>query len=278
MALSEKDIELIERYLLGELGEKEAEIIDQRIKTDKKFAEEVNFMKDIIGASKKEGRNQLKERLKTVEKDVVNGIEDAVDEEMGMKAGGKGKTSFLVIDKWMYYAAAMAAVIVAGVFILIPDNTNKQLYGEFFQPYPNEIVPYTRGQQVPEKFEHLNALEYNSIVQAMKYYERDNYTEALKLFEANVEQSEKNAGLILYKSICQLETGKEEQAIENFKFILALTNPPLEKQAEWYLALAYLKTNQTSKANKLLEKIRDEKGHPYAGKAEELLTNWSKKT
>ena len=272
MTISEKDIEIIERYLMGELGEKELELFEQRIKTDKEFADEVFFIEDVINASKEEGRNEFKKRLKAVEEDVVNKTEHTVDEKMREKDSGMGKTTSMFLNKWMYYAAAIAAVIVAGLFILVPDRAGKKLYEEYFQPYPNEIIAYTRGQQVPEEFEHFNALEYNSIVQAMRYYEKNNFTEALKLFEANVEQSEKNAGILFYTSICQLETGKEEQAIRNLNYILTLSNPPLKKQAEWYLILAYLKTNQTSKANQLLGKISDIKNHPYAGKAKELLT------
>ncbi len=271
MAISEKDIEIIERYLLGECEEKEVDAINQRIEIDKEFADEIRFMKAVINGSKEEGRNDYKERLKTVEKDVVDEIEYAVDEDIREQVSGEGNKSHLMLNKRIYYVLAVAALIVAGVFIFIPDNTDRQLYEAYFQPYPNEVVPYTRGQQVPEEFEHLDALEYNSIVQAMKYYDQGNYKEALKLFTGNVAQSENNAGILFYKSICQLETNKEIQAIGNFSYILSLTTPPLEKQAEWYLALAYLKTNQTGKATQLLEKIHNEKSHPYAEKAEELL-------
>jgi tetratricopeptide (TPR) repeat protein len=270
MAISDQDIELIERYLSGELDSKEEETVEERIKTDKEFAEELDFMRDVMSASQKEGREEFREKLSAIGKGLFENLENKADTEMKENSDSVKKLP-LHRRRLIYYASALAAAIIVGIFIFLPGNRTGKLYSAYYEPYPNEIVPYTRGEEVPRDFSHFPQEKYNLIVRAMKHYERGNYEKAARLFENNVVKIQENAGLLLYMGISQMETGKEEKAIENFKYIISLTNPPLKKQAEWYLALSYLKTNKTEKAKTLLNKIKSEPNHPHMNEAEMIL-------
>lgn len=64
--INEQDIELIEKYLFGKLSEQEKTAFEQRLKNDKEFANEVNFMSDLKISSREFGREELKNKLKKI--------------------------------------------------------------------------------------------------------------------------------------------------------------------------------------------------------------------
>ena len=64
--INEQDIELIEKYLFGKLSEKEKTAFEQRLKNDKEFANEVDFMRDLKISSREFGREELKNKLKKI--------------------------------------------------------------------------------------------------------------------------------------------------------------------------------------------------------------------
>lgn len=70
MELEDKDIERIEDYLLGKLSRKDKEAIEQRIEKNPAFAEEVDFMRSLIMASREKGEEKFEElRKKTGRED-----------------------------------------------------------------------------------------------------------------------------------------------------------------------------------------------------------------
>ena len=60
MELSDKDIALIESYLLGNLSEGEQAEVTARMANDAAFAREVDIMRDVMGGAAAYGRNSLK--------------------------------------------------------------------------------------------------------------------------------------------------------------------------------------------------------------------------
>ena len=278
MNLSDQDIEQIERYLLGELTDEEETTVEQRINTDPVFADEVSFMRDIINVSRQEGRQDLRENLKKAEQKEAEKIEGEVNQETETK-NKQNKSNIINRRNWFYWASALAAAVFIGYFfgVIIPSGHGKKIYNEHFEPYPNKVIPSTRGEEVPENFAHFSQEEYNLVVRAMKHYQRGNYKEASELFERHVERNRENAALILYKGISQLKSGKEEQAEMNFSYLLNLKNVEFQQEAQWYKALTYLKTNDTEDAWEILRKISETPGHPYKKKAEKVIGEISKK-
>lgn len=67
--ISEQNIRLIENYLFGKLSEHEIIAFEQRIKNDKEFADEVNFMRDLMIGSAELGKNELRNKLKIIAHD-----------------------------------------------------------------------------------------------------------------------------------------------------------------------------------------------------------------
>ncbi|MFP4048299.1 MAG: hypothetical protein ACLFT4_11145 [Bacteroidales bacterium] len=278
MSLSDKDIEQIERYLLGELTEEGKTTLEHRIKNDPEFAQQLNFMRDVMNVSKQKGREQLKQNLKKAEKKEAAGIEEKISQSANTKKT-HNKTHHITLRNWFYWVPAAAAAIFIGLYVGVigPSGQGKKLYNEYFEPYPNEVIPFARGENVPEKFKHFSQKEYNFIVRAIKHYERGNYKEASDLFKQHVERKEVNAELIFYMGISQLKSGEEQQAQENLSYVLNLDEMEFQQEAQWYMALTYLKINDIESARQILKEISETSGHPYKNKAQNVIGEISKK-
>ena len=270
MALTEKDIERIEQYLLGELNRKEEKQIEERMVFDTEFADEVTFMRHVVNASKDEAKQEARNKLKSVENKLAGELEDQADKEMQKEKDFRKNKILNIRRNWMYYAAALALLVAVGMY-LNTIRSSQGLYEGYFSPYPNTLISYARGDDVPQEFSRFSRQEYNLIVRAMEHYENGNYAKAAGLFEQNVENKPENAGLIFYMAISQLGAGETEKAINNLSFIKELDQAPYRAQISWYLALAYIKDKQPEKAKDLLEKINNASEHPHQDKAKELL-------
>ena len=67
-----------------------------------------------------------------------------------------------------------------------------------------------------------------------------------------------------------LENGKNKEAQTILEKLILQSDFQFQKQAEWYLALAYLKAGEREKTNVLLEKISKDAKHPFEKEAKEL--------
>ncbi len=70
MMLSEQDHNLIEQYLLGNLSDEELQNFQNRLQTDKNFAEELRFMSGIVKGVRRAGREELKAHLKNLTEEI----------------------------------------------------------------------------------------------------------------------------------------------------------------------------------------------------------------
>jgi len=273
MALTEKDTELIEQYLLGELNRKEEKQVEDRMVFDTEFADEVTFMRHVVNASKVEAKEEARKKLKSVENELAGKLEEQADKEMQNEKGIRKNKILNIRRNWMYYAAALALLVAVGIY-LNQIIGSRDIYEGYFSPHPNTLISYARGSDVPKEFSRFSRQEYNLIVRAMKHYENGNYAKAAGLFEQNVEKKPENAGLVFYMAVSQLGADKTAKAINNLIFLKELDQPPYREQISWYLALAYLNDKQPEKAKALLEGISNHSDHPRSKSARELLEDF----
>ena len=101
----------------------------------------------------------------------------------------------------------------------------------------------SRGEESPLSLE---------LTEAMDAYQRQDYSAALQKLDAipNLDEN-----FLIYKAICLIET---DQLTQSISLLEELVNhgeaTEYYQQANWYLALAYLKTHEGEKANKLIIK------------------------
>jgi len=120
MALSDRDTELIEEYLLGKLNNEEAKKVEERIQSDTDFAEEVTFMRDLISATQEKGRETLEEILgkEKGQDETPPPPEEHIKKKMKAKAGLRKKIIRHLQKYWMYHAAALLLLLAAILFAI----------------------------------------------------------------------------------------------------------------------------------------------------------------
>jgi len=217
-------IALIEKYFSNKLSDKERVQFNSLYENNIEFKAEVDFLKNVKSVSEKEDSAQFKKQLASYES----------------KFQKKQTSPFA---KWIKPIYAVAAIFLIGLsihfFMNTPVNEN-ELFVTYFLPSKNVSAPITRSQNT-ENLENEAFISYNEA----------KYSQALTLFKKAYQES-KNSELLFYEGNALLALNKPDEAILKFKEHIAF-NDGLANRSHWYLALAYLKTQNIESAKLELE-------------------------
>ncbi|NVK53185.1 MAG: hypothetical protein HWD85_09640 [Flavobacteriaceae bacterium] len=150
--------------------------------------------------------------------------------------------------KWLVAASIIAIIGITSFWLLNKPNNSENLFANYYAPYENVIYPISRTEKVK-----------NKKVAAFESYELGNYKKALNQFNALSEEKKEDKEVItFYKAICYLQLDQPEKTIDllrnNFK-----NNALWKDKNYWYLALAYLKTDNRIAAKKVLVELSKQK-------------------
>ena len=238
---------LIERYLLNLLSEDEKQSFEERLKTDKTLAQEVSTQKEIIENVEGIGRLELKSQLKTIHSQLYP-----------KQSSSKGITSRFILR---FAAAAIFIGVLFGAWWMMQQGpTNEQLFSENFEPYALSLNQRSDSEEVFYKIENL--------------YHAKNYEELIPLLEGVLDQSEqKSSQLQLGLGIAYMQSGKSQEAINQFKTIIAKNDFNFEDEARWYLALANLKSGNIDDAKEALKVLASESNRDHHDEAKSILSS-----
>jgi len=217
--------DLIEKYFKNSLTPKEQLVFNELLLNDESFKNEFIFEKDL----KKIIAINQKENLKQVLENFENNINN--------------QSKFLFLSKkWL--TAASIVLLISVSFWFVKNSyfpSDAKLFTENFEPYRNIIQPVVRGEKT-------NTLEYKAFVA----YENRECHKAIDLFKGSTN-SEMDY-IQFYKAMCYLSLNKITIAIDLLLPIATseVHNNNYDKNfneiANWYLALAYLKSGEKQKA------------------------------
>lgn len=236
------DIDLIEHYLDGSLSDTERLAFEERVSREAELRAQVEEMtlirEGIMRASRKEVLKSLKEleaTLPEVETPVIA----------------------LWRNTWLQVAAGISLLAVCAYLLWPRPQEPTQLFAEYFEPYPNIIMPTVRG-----------VVENDSTVkaQAFRAYDQNDYELAIQLFEKLSTQDE---AVLLYLGNSYLASGQPEKALLLFEKVLN-NYDVFDEQAEWYVAVSYLKLEEREKARAALQKVVARESS-YKSKAQLIL-------
>lgn len=230
-----KNEELIALYFEGKLNAEQKARFDYLMQDDEAFKAQVTLEEQVKTAIISAKKDDLRQKLKQLEK--------------------PKKTS-----KYYIIAIAASLIIALGIFSLLkPTQTvsNQDLYAQYFEPYSNIIAPASRGDETEDEKST-----------AFRYYDAKDYKTALNKFET-LYTTTQDSYYLFYQGICELELGNTQNAIALFKDHKNYTDR-VSTQTNWYLALAYLKANNTKDAKVLLQTINTKKAYKYKA-AEAIL-------
>ena len=231
--------DLIDKYFENTLSDTEKLDFEENLRTEPIFKEAFEFQKSMRAAIHLKERRELKGLLKD--------IDSRNRSRMTTTKGGK----------YWYYAAAAAVIgFIAIFFYNQQQGTDAALYMAYHEVYPNVVAPNVRGE---------NAEDLKS--KALLAYESEDYQKALTLFS----QIKDDEYPVFYTALCYLELDLPAKTVEILATARFSDSPyPFETYRKWYLALAYLKL-ENSKAAKEQLQILTKTPNIQARKAAELL-------
>jgi len=218
------NIDLIDRYFDNSLSPKEQLLFNDLLQNSEDFKNEFVFQKDLKKVIALNQRENLKSTLQQFEDNAIK------------------NTKILFLSKKWLIAASLALLIGLGFWFV--KNTyfisSEKLFTQNFEPYRNIIQPIVRG-------ESSNTIEYRAFLA----YENNDYHKAINLF--NSVNNQDATYVSFYKAMCYLSLDKTTEAINLLEPIILSSNleemdKKLSEKADWYLALAYLKTGENKKA------------------------------
>ena len=238
--------EFIERYISNEMTDSEKKWFLKEIEGNKALRKEVELRKqtDII----------LK-RKKTI--DLRYKIANLEEERLSMVK--KHAENRLVALK--YVAAFVGIALITSIYVSTTNDslTNHELSDKFFRSY-----------EAPMAQRSLDNIENNDYILGIQYYNSRDYKNAAIQFAKVLEENPNDMQTHLLTGVSNMEEKFYPEAEKSFAAVIDHNNSLFVEPATWYLALCYLKTDETDNARKLFAKIKNEGGY-YSSDAKKII-------
>lgn len=231
----DKDV-LIQKYLQGTLSKSEELLFEEYRTNDPSFAKGIPFYEELQYAFAKADYEQTKSQLQSFYKEERRAV----------------------WKKWSIAATVLVLIGLGSMFYLNTLNSSEKLYAQYFEPYKNIVQPIVRGDAAT-----------TTKVRAFMAYDDGDYAQAIGYFDALLRE-EPIAIFALYKANAQLQINQTEAAINILTSDIKKTDS-IYAEAQWYLALGYLKIEDQRAAKKSLNVLLESDSNFKNKEAQELL-------
>lgn len=236
--LSEQDKDLIERGILDDLTVEEQIQFQSKLDSQKEFREAVELQRRMLASLEAEKKVALKNELKTI----FARIEP--------EESGRGS----VRKKWYWLAASLIAVLMTVGWLSLRTNYTG-IFDEYFDPYPAENM--VRGEA-----------SGGDIREVFRLYGGRDYQQVVALINSQIASGVQFSGQNLYLGNALLATDRTGEAIQVLSQIGEENR--YYTDAQWYLALGYLKNREKAEAREVLNSILNKRSF-YQSSVRELL-------
>ncbi len=232
--ISEQNFDRIGQYLAGKLNPQEKSAFESLLTQDAELRKELEIFSTLQKGIEQYGRNTLRKEIFHPSLPFM------------IRLDRKWKVAISL-------AAALLAILVYRAFI---PAGNERLFLAYYSATDSIHFSKPRGESEI----------YQIKVDAFARFKEGNYKDAKDLLE-NLSEQDDESSLLLGITFIQL--GMRDEAETKLKK-LAAAQSGLGHQAKWYLAMVYLKKNESGAARKVLEEVVKQKG-VFSGKAADLL-------
>ena len=237
------NIERLVRYLDNEMSEEERNSLESELAENSELQTELN----VVRASQKAVRHYgITTNVSKLHKEMM--------EELKQPSTHKAVKSYVVrmLSSPLKIAAAVVVIIFAAVIFEYVSLSSQSVFSSQYIPFE---VPNLRGDTV----------ERTSI----DYYRQKKYDLYINEFKKIVNPS---ADEEFMAGTSYLELGQPQKAIEALQRLQSADQSVFQQQeADYYLALAYLRNNDPSRAYTIFKKIRNDENHSYYNKVSRWL-------
>jgi tetratricopeptide (TPR) repeat protein len=231
--------ELLTRYLDGELDDDQSRKLEVSIKEDDDLKEEFNNLKISIEAIKSFG---LIEKVNSIHSEMIKELKEQPIHKIG------ARNSFV---KNTLRIAATVVILLGSAFIYLYITLSSNSL------FKNNFTEYTLHENRGNDNQSLIEQEYKLA----------HYSKAVELFQ---QQPSKTLQDYFIAGNAWLELNNPSEAIQCFLSVQQINATQqthlYQDDAEYYLAMSYLKNGEPSKAIPLFEKIHADDNHLYQSK------------
>ncbi|MEM7512987.1 MAG: hypothetical protein AAF388_18815, partial [Bacteroidota bacterium] len=229
--------ELFRKKILGQLTPAEESSLSALFQEDPDAQLEFQEFQAVMAAVIEGEKAELKEFLTGIEKEEKK----------------------IIPMRWISIAAGLV-LLIGFSYIFWPKPNTPDLYGTYFDTYPNVYLPITRNQ----------IGEDSLLSVAFFQYESGQFEKASQSFSLYTESSDAKDEVHFYQAMSLMQVDSLSQA----ESILTTLNSPdfdYADEVSWYRALLLLKNGQEEEAISALTELKDKKSSFKREEVEALL-------
>jgi tetratricopeptide (TPR) repeat protein len=235
----------IERYNCGEMSESEKTWFEKELVGNEKLRDEVQLRKKTDNILRNQDVLSLRSKLSRIE----------------MERKAVKPTPRFSRGKVFKSAAVITILLVLGSIAVL--NRGNLSTDELLKPFDKLYQP-SAGQR------SLQINNNEDFIQGLDYFNTSDYRNAAIYFTKVVEANPKDMAANLLNGISNYQDTQYADAKESFVKVIDDNKNLYIDQAQWYLALCYIRTDERDKAVRLLEAIKNEDGY-FSKNASKML-------
>ena len=220
----------IERYNAGEMSDTEKEWFLKELEGNIELRNEVDLRKRTDEVLRKQDVLSLRNKLSQIEQN---------RKEVTKQVSSPGRS-------FIRYAAIFAALVLIGSITLLTRKSmsNDEILNRYYKVYEPPTTQRS-AQSAPDA----------DFTLALELYNTHDYGKAAILFNKVLENKPTDMQVVLLQGVSNFEEKNYPEAKQSFNKVIENRDNLYIDQAQWYLALCYLQTNETEKAKKLFKLI-----------------------
>jgi len=236
----------IERYNAGEMSDAEKQWFRKELDGNEKLRNEVNLRKRTDEVLKNHDIISLRNKLTSIENN---------RREVNKPVKKSKKPAYLK------YAAVIAGLVLIGVLTMFSGKklSSEEIMNRYYKVYE----PPTSQRSVQSETDADFTL-------ALEFYNTRDYEKAAILFNKVLKRKPNDMQTVLLKGVSNFEEKKYPEAKQSFSKVIDNKDNLYVDQAQWFLSLCYLNTNENDKAIQLLKIIVIENGN-YKNEANKII-------
>ncbi|NND34709.1 MAG: hypothetical protein HKN76_19135 [Saprospiraceae bacterium] len=254
-------LEMVDRYILGQMNQDEIKEFEKLMTGDLEIKSLVEDQRKLIkGMGKYQEKAEFFDMLQEIKKDRPAEKIVSLQQAKESKSGVQDTTSKLRKLRYrLAYAAGIAILVTAILFMLDTRVNTDSLVASNFSFHPDILTAQLEASGATND---VNQELIPLLQRGIQFYNNQEYEQAGNQFQQFAAQSAGRNYLVMlndfYLAQIALSEDRPEETIALLQPLLLESGLPIESSVKWYLSLAYLKSNDSNAAEKLLGDLRDD--------------------
>jgi hypothetical protein len=242
-------IEEIESYIYNELSDEELASFEAELTSNQELVHEIELIRNIDLALNENDVMQLRNKLQNIAGEIAS------EKQTERSFAVKDKTNRVLL-----VAVAASLILLLGITGLLSRQSSQgDIYQKYYTKYETSGIVRSASLTADQ-----------TLTAALQKFDNQDYEAAISLFNEVICRDQNNMVGHFYAGVSLQETGKYLNAIKEYETVIIDKDNLFTEQADWYIGLCYLQTNENKKAYKQFKKIAKNEGF-YQQKAQAIL-------